>query len=102
MRMATIKSVVATGRRMKMREGFTALLRWRWFAAPLSASRAGGAGRGRLAGRWRSRSRRRRRIRQLDLRAIAQPVAAFGDHDFAGLETRGYSNIFAIDHAQGH
>src|SRR6201999_2652250 len=40
--------------------------------------------------------------RQLPLRAIAQAVAAFGYNHFAGLESRGHRNSFAVDHAQGH
>jgi hypothetical protein len=50
----------------------------------------------------RSGSRSRRRARQLDLRAIAQPVSTLGDDDFAGLESRAYRNPFAIDHSQSH
>src|ERR1700724_138745 len=91
---ATINSVVATGRRMKMRDGFTASLRLRWFAATFSTSRIGSAG-GIRFGRRRGAGRRTVRRggaslnsggrRQLNLRAIAQPIAALGHDDLARL-----------------
>src|SRR5450432_3014315 len=112
---ATINRVVATGRRMKMREGFmrlglkpaSASLRLRRFAARPVAPRTWRPGSARLA--WWPRAgglsragRSGRGIGQLHWRAVAQAITALGNHDFAGLEASGHCNPFTIDHAQGH
>src|SRR5580658_6257031 len=111
-KIATISNVVATGRKMNMRDGFMRAqprVSWRTHAQSASlrrfgsrsrAVRTGRAGRAgsRSAGRLRGR-RRPFRSRQHYLCAVAQAVAAFRHHDLPDAEPLGDGDAFAIDDA---
>src|ERR1700733_16327203 len=104
-KIATMSSVVATGRKMNMRDGFMrAQLKaqlpvssqtnaqsasLRWFGARSRAVRAGRARRIRSrSARW-LRGRRPFRSRQHYLRPVAQAVAAFRHHDLPDAQPLG-------------
>src|SRR5882762_6264589 len=116
-RIATISSVVATGRRMKSRDGFigSACVRRKSFligARPIAAGTVGAtvsiaslpldAGLTRRARTALSPSMglRRIRARQKHRSAVPQSVTALGDDDVASFETDRDCNPFAINNAQ--
>lgn len=99
-----MSSEVATGRSMKMRDGFMArcsrcagLSRWHWTPCSAVAMTRAGSCVAWLQGRWRRTS-----PSDLDLGAFAQPVSAIDDHALAGLQRALHARPAAVARAGLH